>query len=298
MISVGPRPAPPTARRKTKAAKKTSFVDRMRARAKPKTPRRKSFRLSGRVKFGIVGFGVAGALILIGLGAPQAVWRATVAFTGRTTVAMGLAIDSVTVSGRVETRKKDVAKAVGAKRGEPIFSFDLAAAKARIEALGWVKSATVGRELPDAIRVVIVERTPFAVWQNEGVRYLIDASGEIIASTGLERYATLPEVVGEGAPRATAALMEVLAAEPGLAQRVQACVRVGERRWNVHFKNGIVVRLPEDGVDRAWRRLAELDREKRLLDRDISFVDMRIEDRLVIRSSGAAAELGLTEKDT
>jgi cell division protein FtsQ len=46
--------------------------------------------------------------------------------------------------------------------------------------------------------------------------------------------------------------------------------------------------LPEEGADAAWTHLAELERSQALLNRDVQTVDMRLGDRLVIRTVAAA----------
>ena len=82
----------------------------------------------------------------------------------------------------------------------------------------------------------------------------------------------------------------MLAVEPDLAPRVRAAVWVGDRRWNLRFDNGVDVKLPADSPQAAWSLLARLEREQRLLARDITIIDMRLPDRLVVRL-GPAAEL-------
>jgi cell division protein FtsQ len=66
-------------------------------------------------------------------------------------------------------------------------------------------------------------------------------------------------------------------------------VLVAERRWNLHLKNGVEVLLPEDRPEQALRILANLDRSKQLLSRDIVTVDLRLADRVTVRLSDAAA---------
>ena len=67
-------------------------------------------------------------------------------------------------------------------------------------------------------------------------------------------------------------------------------VRIGERRWDLHLDNGIMVKLPEDHVDAALAELVELERQDGLLGRDISAVDMRFADRLVVQLTPEAME--------
>jgi cell division protein FtsQ len=65
---------------------------------------------------------------------------------------------------------------------------------------------------------------------------------------------------------------------------------VAERRWNLRLLNGIDVRLPETDVESALNRLVQLDRDKKLLTRDISMVDLRLPDRVTVRLSDAVAQ--------
>ena len=84
--------------------------------------------------------------------------------------------------------------------------------------------------------------------------------------------------------------MTILAYEPGLKQRVNAAVRVGERRWNIRMDNGIYVRLPETGALDAWRRFARLERQHKLLKQDLLSIDLRIPDQLIVRTRGGRPE--------
>ena len=78
--------------------------------------------------------------------------------------------------------------------------------------------------------------------------------------------------------------------EPRLARQVISAVRVGKRRWNVEFRNGIQVRLPEADPHSAWRRLARLDARHQLLARDVRMIDMRLPDRLILRPGALGAQ--------
>ena len=55
------------------------------------------------------------------------------------------------------------------------------------------------------------------------------------------------------------------------------------------LKNGIDIRLPEEGMEQALDTLLTLDRDKKILSRDIAIVDLRLPDRVTVRLSEEAA---------
>lgn len=199
--------------------------------------------------------------------------------------ALGFRLTALTVEGRAMTARADILGALDAEAGTPIAAIDVAEARVKVEALPWVRSATVERRLPGTIHIVLEERIPYALWQH-GERYtLVDHEGNLIVDVP-EAPPRLPLIVGPDAPANAADLFTVLRAQPDLAPRVKAAVRVGARRWNLYldtYEGGVSVRLPEENVAQALTRLAELERGHGLLQRDLEFIDLRLEDRLIVR---------------
>ncbi len=207
------------------------------------------------------------------------------------TTEWGFAVGEVMVIGRHHTERAALLAALDVARGMPILAVDLPAARDRIEALPWVEGVVIERRLPDVIVIRLIEREPLALWQHERRFSLIDRTGAILATRGLGRFADLPLVVGAGADRAAAALLAQLARRPALAARVHAASRVGDRRWDLHFQNGVIARLPSDGAGAALDRLARLTERDRILDNAILAIDLRQTDRLVIKTTPLGAEL-------
>jgi len=201
-----------------------------------------------------------------------------------TTAQMGFRVKEVMVSGRQQTSRKTLIDTLSIARGAPILAFDIAAAKLRVDALPWVRTTTVERMLPDTILVSINEREPLALWQLDNKLHLIDAEGTVILTDGLENYADLLMVVGEGAQARAAELIATLGVEPDLMTHVRAATWVGDRRWNLHLKGGIGVRLPEDNPAAAWSRLAQYHRNHQVLDKNVTVLDLRIPDRLIVKT--------------
>ena len=71
-------------------------------------------------------------------------------------------------------------------------SFDVNAARERLQGMGWIASARVERHLPDTIRISVVERVPVAVWQHKGKFLLVDAAGSSLTSCTKRRTSSAP----------------------------------------------------------------------------------------------------------
>jgi cell division protein FtsQ len=211
----------------------------------------------------------------------------------------GLRVNDVVLSGRQNVDASEILAALDIERGSPIFAMDMNAARERIESLGWVRSAEIARRLPDIVFVRVVERQPLAIWQHDGQAALVDRLGKTIQRSGLDAFAHLPLIVGDGAPEHAAQLIDLLQTYPAVAQAIEAAVRVSERRWNLRLRNGIDVRLPELNISAALTRLNDFQREHALLDRDVVAVDLRVPDRLIVRVGRDSAPRPKAEgKDT
>jgi cell division protein FtsQ len=197
-----------------------------------------------------------------------------------------LTLGQVQIEGRSRADRQAIERALGARRGMPILDFDLEGAKARIEALPWIARAVVERRLPDTIFVGVTERRPIARWRLDGKTLLVDSDGIAIRTRQPERWAALPLIAGRGAPAAIGRLLEFLATQPTLAKRVASSRRLGKRRWDIVFDNGVVLMLPEDKPAAAWRRFARIEARHRLLARGLTAIDLRLPDQIILRAPG------------
>lgn len=205
---------------------------------------------------------------------------------GGATAFTGLRITDVKIEGRANTPEPLLRAAIGVSLGEPIMGFSVEAARKRIESLTWVEQATVERRLPGTVVVSLKERRPFAVWQHQGKFLVIDRDGQVVDNQDASQFRHLPLVVGAGAPGPATALLDAIRARPALNGRIVAAVRVGERRWNLHMRNGADVMLPEGHETEALDRLIQLQQAQSILDRPLAAIDLRLPDRLVVRPKG------------
>lgn len=198
-----------------------------------------------------------------------------------------LRITDIQISGRVLTNEASLREALGVRVGDPVLGFSVEGARERIDALPFVDHSVVERHLPGTIVVRLTERSPFAVWQNQGRFMLIDRAGNPVRDQGMtgkdaQAFMQLPLVVGLGANTAAASLVDALATQPVVRDHVAAAVRVGLRRWNLTLHDGTTVLLPEGEDLPALKRLAELQAAMKLLDRPVLSIDLRLPDRMVV----------------
>jgi cell division protein FtsQ len=207
-------------------------------------------------------------------------------FVART---LGFGVDVVTVSGAIHLNESQILAIAGISSKDSLPFFDVAAARARLEADPLVKQASVRKLYPRQIVIDIVERTPYGLWQKDGEVNAIAADGAPIDELHDGRYLDLPFVVGEGANQRIHEFVALLDAMEELKPRVEAGVLVDERRWNLKLKSGVEIKLPESDPQAAIASLLRLQRESRVLERDVLSLDFRVPGRVFARLSEEAA---------
>ncbi len=264
-------------------------------------PRRRSEETAARARFGFlgkpgVGF-VAIVLLFGGVGFAGLVqnggYDQIVAHEGQpwdiVARAVGFDIAAVTITGQSRLSEKELLDACGVSSKNSLPFLDVNAVRDRLMTVPLVKSARVMKLYPNRLVVAIEERQPHALWQREGRVSVIAEDGVAIDELRDERYLGLPFVVGEGAQTRLPEFLQLLKALEDLAQRVKAGVLVAGRRWDIEMTNGVIVKLPEEDPGPAVDTLKRLQREARILDKDVMSLDLRAGDRAIVRLTEEAA---------
>ena len=194
----------------------------------------------------------------------------------------GLVLQDIQVRGRAHTPQERLLAAFDLGIGAPILGIDLRQLHSNISQIGWVEDVIVERRLPGTIHITLRERVPIALLQNNDKHKLIDRSGTIIDGADPSQFTHLTVVSGANAAPHAAAILSILKTEPELFSEVWAVSYRSERRWDVHLKNGMEVRLPEIDPVSAWSRLAMIDRKKAITNRDLAVIDMRVPQQLIV----------------
>jgi cell division protein FtsQ len=204
----------------------------------------------------------------------------------------GFEVNSVDVRGTRRLNELKVYDQVLGERNRAMTQVDLAALRAKVMTLSWVADARVSRQLPDKIVVDVVERTPHAVLRKPGRLVLIDATGHELEPVAEAKAKGMLMISGPGAQAEVEALDDLLDAAPALRPQVVAAEWVGNRRWNLTFKTGQVLALPQgdDNSAKALIEFARLDGVNRLIGGKVVAFDMRTPERIYMRCPECAAQ--------
>lgn len=207
----------------------------------------------------------------------------------------GLRVEQVSLSGQRFTSDSDVFSAVDLPNSGSLLTFDASQARQRIEALPWVKTASISRIYPGSLEVRIIERRPSAIWLNDGREFLVDGSGRVLSALKTGTNVRLPRLAGEGAPEQAQSLLELIVRFPRIAERFVMAERVGKRRWTLHLKDGVVVHLGSDREAVAFAALSSPDDLGKLLNARNIVVDLRVLGRITVRPASPDAQQFATQ---
>ncbi len=199
----------------------------------------------------------------------------------------GFVLDDIIVTGRQRTSVEDLRKVIRLKRGDNFLRADVQQLKQDLEQLPWVRDVSVRRHFfPNILQVTIFEREVMALWQLSERFYPIDTDGYVIEADYRPDKEILL-VVGAGAPENVISFFKLVEkVTPQFLPRIKAANYISKRRWNIvldDIRNGITVKLPEEKVDEALKKLSKLDSEKGIFKRKLTIIDLRLEDKVTVK---------------
>ena len=204
----------------------------------------------------------------------------------------GFEVRRVEVRGVRRLNELKIYERALAQRNQAMPLVDVDGLRGELMELSWVADARVSRQLPDTLVIDIVERKPHAVLRLPGKLVLIDATGHQLEPISPARARGKLVLSGQAAGKQVAVLSALLEAAPALKPQLREAEWIGSRRWNLTFKSGQVLALPEGhrpAAD-ALVAFARLDGTNRLIGGSVAAFDMRSPGRVYMRIPGRSDE--------
>ncbi|MCL2737300.1 MAG: cell division protein FtsQ/DivIB [Alphaproteobacteria bacterium] len=187
--------------------------------------------------------------------------------------------------GRGPLSAQDIHRTSGLQPGQSAHAVDINEMLSNISGLSAVRRAGVRRMPSGRIAIKVEQREVIAAWTDGANFFPLSSDGHrfdralAAAPDGWVVFSgTLPENLKD--------VVRTVRGIPGLVPLIGRMEWIEGRRWNIHTKSGIIVMLPESGMEAALQRLVRMQAQDRVLDRRISTLDMRDADRTLVKTTG------------
>ena len=188
----------------------------------------------------------------------------------------GFTINNIQILGIKNIPKETIIKIVNNENKSNILNVNLLNIYNNIRNNDWVEELYIERVLPNTIKISIIEKEAIGIWQYEMSNKLITKNGEIISTANINKFKIdLPIIHGNHANKNANSILEILETNKVLAKNIWSLDYVNNRRWNLHFKQGIIVLLPSKGVLKAWNEIIKLQKNYDVLNLGLTELDLR-----------------------
>jgi cell division protein FtsQ len=175
----------------------------------------------------------------------------------------------------------------------PISSYDLDLEniKNKVQLMSTVETANMFIA-DNIIHVEIRERKPSIIWQNNNNFEILDANGISISSVNSrDKHLNLPLIAGQGANKHVKQALFIYHYNLIFSDQLIGLVRVGNRRWNMDLINNRKVMLPSEGINKALKKMIELNSIHEFSFKNFNVLDLRNINRVIIRKNNEPTQM-------
>ena len=231
----------------------------------------------------------------------MAVWGVTLAARELAPVLQrGLEIREVNVTGIRHVTHQDVLDRLALPKGTALHQIGGPFLVERLRAHPWIKDATVEQRLPHTLAITVVERIPAAVLRTGSGHLLCDSEGFVLSQLGAQDDSSLPLLTGfnlKSLGQGEGPVLQAIRSSVNLARMIATAFdgRVeidATNPWGlVASTKGVRFQFGSGALSDQWERfrkvrsslkLAALDGKRR----DVSEVDLRYDNRVIVRGRG------------
>ena len=184
-------------------------------------------------------------------------------------------LKQIDVSGNSLLSEQFILKLTDLQKGQKLYLISVRDIREKLLKLDEVKDAHISLNYSGTIKVVIFERKPFAIWWNKKAPWLIDDEGnKILKIKDVEVYKDLIIIFGQNFDNKLKKFLDLL--KPfSLYKKVKSLHYIGNRRWDVYTEDNIVIKLPENNVDNAIKKLEKILKSLKYKDK-VDIIDLRL----------------------
>ena len=197
-------------------------------------------------------------------------------FINKLLIENGFFIKNVDIKGINHLNQKDILNSINYYNKKNIFNVNLKNIYNEIKQNTWVEEVSIKKIYPNTLKIDLIEKEPIAIWQNKSAYHLITKNGEIILEANLNNFKKhLPIIIGKNAHKNVYSILQILNIDKNLTKNIWSLTFVNERKWDIHFNQGLTIRLPSTSVKEAWEKIILLSEKFNILSLDLTELDLR-----------------------
>ena len=195
-----------------------------------------------------------------------------------------LSITKILVKGAQESLKKEIITLVEKASTEGFSALKAKALREKIEDIKKVKKAFVKFSSDGLVIVNVVERKEAAVFLNNSLYEVLDSNGVILSvNNDYEGLSNFPLIVGKSGSKNIIGVLSLANEIGSFYPEVLYYEWVGERRWDIHMKNNLVFKLPENNLSKGVELMRVFLNESNRDLTPIVSIDLRNLDKPIIK---------------
>ena len=203
-------------------------------------------------------------------------------------------LSAITVQGDVTHNNAVTLRAnVAPRLTGNFFTVNLSQTRAVFESVPWVRKATVQRQFPDRLKVVLQEHQAVAYWGPEGDTRLVNTFGEVFEANQAEvESEDLPQLNGpQGQTPLVLQGYRLLSPQfEKLDTQLERLELTGQGSWRARLDSGAVLELGHGPLDvleaRTQRFIATLTQASARYGRNLESADLRYSNGYALKLRG------------
>ena len=208
-----------------------------------------------------------------------------------------LSISKILVKGAQEPLKKEIIILVQNAATKGFSALKAQALREKIQDINKVEKAFVKLSTDGLVFVEVIQRKEAVVYFNNHLYEVLDSNGIILSiKQDYQGLSSFPLLVGKDGQKNINELLSLVNEIGSYQSEVLYYEWVGERRWDVHMKNGLVFKLPENNLSEGLVVMRMFLNETDKLLKPIVSVDLRNIDKPIIKFRKAPPEENIQKK--
>ena len=189
-------------------------------------------------------------------------------------------INNIEIIGRDRSSKKILSEVLKPYENKSLVSMNLKNIQNEIEKIVWIKDVIVRKVYPKTLSINIEEYSPSAVWKRGSEYYVLDEYGFRIEKIKSNEFQNYFQIKGMGADKKLKNLLDKLYNHPDILNQIDYANFVSRRRWDLHYKNGARILLPENNITESLSLLDSYIKKNKLIEKGHKKIDLRVEGKI------------------